>query len=93
MTEALIELAKMGVQVFVTTHDYFVLQAFNLDSTYTNESRKKSKLEYKFISLNRNIDDSIECESAEDLSNITHNAIMEEFDALYDREQGLIYGS
>lgn len=93
LTEALIELAKMGVQIFITTHDYFVLQAFNLDAAYTNESRRDSKLEYEFISLNRNIDGKIECECAADLSGITHNAIMEEFDAIYDREQGLIYGS
>lgn len=90
--EALIELAKMGVQIFITTHDYFVQQGFNLDASYKNESRKQQKLEYKYISLNRNIDGRIECECVNDLSDLTHNAIMEEFDAIYDREQGLIYG-
>jgi len=93
MTEALIELAKMGVQIFITTHDYFVQQAFNLDAYYKNEARKQNKLDYKFISLNRDIQGGIECESVSDLSDLTHNAIMEEFDALYDREQRLIYGN
>lgn len=38
---AVMELAKMGVQVFVTTHDYFVQQEFNLVASYpsVNPSR------------------------------------------------------
>ena len=34
IVEAAAELAKMGVQVFITTHDYFVQQCFNLISAY-----------------------------------------------------------
>ena len=30
MVDAIIELAKMGVQVFITTHDYFVQQSFGM---------------------------------------------------------------
>ena len=30
IVQALVALAKMGVQIFVTTHDYFVQQEFNM---------------------------------------------------------------
>lgn len=34
ITEALVELAQMGVQIFITTHSYFVQQSFNLIAEY-----------------------------------------------------------
>lgn len=90
VVDAIIELAKLGVQVFITTHDYFIQQCFNLAATYPNPKQKE--LKYNFISLYRS-GNSIEYESANDLSDLTRNAVMEEFDALYDREQDLIYGN
>jgi predicted ATP-dependent endonuclease of OLD family len=89
VVEALIALANLGVQVFVTTHDYFIQQSFNLAATYPNPQNKP--LQYQFISLYQS-KDGIQAESVNELSDLTHNAIMEEFDALYDREQNLIYG-
>ena len=86
MTDALIELSKMGVQIFVTTHDYFIQQCFNLDAEYN----KGNGLEYRFISLYRDESGRVEVDAANTLSGLSHNAIMEEFDALYDREQELI---
>lgn len=89
VVDAIIELAKLGVQVFVTTHDYFIQQCFNLSALYHNSS--KNILQYNFISLYQS-DNGIESETASRLSDLSHNAVMEEFDALYDREQTLIYG-
>ena len=86
LTDALIALSKMGVQVFITTHDYFIQQCFNLDAEY----RKKKGLKYCFVSLYRGENGRINTETAESLSELSHNSIMEEFDALYDREQELI---
>ena len=88
MVDAIIELAKMGVQVFVTTHDYFVQQCFSMAAKY--QKNMNTPLEYNFVSLYRN-GSSIEMESSSDLFDLTHNAIMEEFDNLYDREQEFIY--
>lgn len=34
IVQALVALAKMGVQIFVTTHDYFVQQEFNMLTVY-----------------------------------------------------------
>jgi hypothetical protein len=89
MVDAIIELAKLGVQVFVTTHDYFVQQCFSMASRYQAEGA--DSLQYQYISLYKS-NDKLEIESAEALSDLTHNAIMEEFDQLYDRELGLLYG-
>lgn len=88
MVEAIVELAKMGVQVFVTTHDYFVQQCFNMAAVYQNNKG----LKYNFISLYMS-DDGIKYEKADELQKLEHNAVLEEFDALYDREQEMLYGN
>lgn len=90
IAEAIATLAKMGVQVFVTTHDYFVMQSFNMMASYP--SANKDSLDIRFMSLYKE-DSRILCESGKSLDELSHNAIMEEFDALYDREQGFIYGN
>lgn len=90
MVDAIVELAKMGVQVFVTTHDYFVQQCFNMAALYQNKEDKN--LQYKFISLFHE-EEKIEYEIADSLLGLNHNAILEEFDALYDREQEMLYGN
>lgn len=90
MVDALIELAKLGVQVFVTTHDYFVQQCFNMAQKYAQDP--KNPLKYQYISLNK-IANNVELETADTLQGLSQNAVMEEFDALYDREQELLYGN
>ena len=89
MVEAIVELAKLGVQVFVTTHDYFIQQCFNLVASYPE--KESPALQFNFISLYKT-NSNIRLESVGHLNDLTHNAIMEEFDQLYDREQGLLYG-
>lgn len=89
MVDAIVELANLGVQVFVTTHDYFVQQCFAMASKYKQD--KKKPIKYKYISLHKT-ENGVEIESAESLSDLNHNAVMEEFDDLYDREQRLLYG-
>ena len=48
------------------------------------------KIDVKFISLFKQ-NNSISFESKAELAELTHNAIMEEFNILYDREQRLFY--
>ena len=88
MTEAMIELAKLGVQIFITTHDYFIQQCFNMAAMYPKADSEN--LQYNFVSLYRT-ESGVEMESSSRLTDLTHNAIMEEFDQLYDREQELLY--
>ncbi len=91
LVEVIMQLAKLGVQVFITTHDYFLLQYFNLASVY--HEANPNDLKIKFISLYRpeNGDAAVQYEEAAIVSDLEHNTIMEEFDAIYDREQGIIY--
>ena len=90
LVDAIIELAKMGVQVFVTTHDYFVQQCFNMAAMYPSLPKNvENAIIYNFLSLYKE-EDCLQYEQKEYLSDLTHNAVMEEFDSLYDREQELI---
>ena len=89
IVNAIVELAKMGVQIFVTTHDYFVQQCFNMLSVYPESNPEHLKI--NFLSLYKE-NGKVAFECANGLQDLKHNAIMEEFDALYDREQRLIYG-
>ncbi len=92
IAEAMLTLAKLGVQIFIATHDYFVQQCFNLVASYPKAN--KDALDIKFISLYRQNNETgksvIQYEVAKSLAELSHNTIMEEFDYLYDREQGLI---
>lgn len=88
IVHALVSLARMGVQIFVTTHDYFVQQEFNMLATYSELNT--SNLDIRFISLYQDVD-QLKYEMKYNTSDLEHNAIMQEFDAMYDREQRIIY--
>ena len=88
VANSLAELSRMGVQIFITTHSYFIQQAFNLISCYPSKDIKPIKI--KFISLYRDDNNIVSYESSNNLDEIQHNAIMEEFDSIYDREQELM---
>lgn len=91
IVQALVALAKMGVQIFVTTHDYFVQQEFNMLTVYPELNQEK--LDIRFMSLYRDEStNDVRYEVEKTASDLKHNAIMQEFDAMYDREQRIIYG-
>lgn len=91
IVQALVALAKMGVQIFVTTHDYFVQQEFNMLTVYPELNPEC--LEIRFMSLYRDGEmNDVKYELEKTASDLKHNAIMQEFDAMYDREQEFIYG-
>lgn len=51
------------------------------------------KLDIRFVSLYRDEQtQDVNYEMKNLASELTHNAIMQEFDAIYDREQSIIYG-
>ncbi len=83
LSEAIMEIAAMGVQVFIATHDYFVQQAFNMYSAYPR--LKPADIGIKFISLYGG-EDGVACEIKDTVGDLEHNPIMEEFDNVYDRE-------
>ena len=89
IVQTIIVLAQMGVQIFVSTHDYFIQQEFNMASVYSELNPKN--LDIRFISLFR--DDKthdVKYEMKNTASDLKNNAIMQEFDAMYDREQRII---
>ena len=91
IVQVMVALAQMGVQIFVSTHDYFIQQEFNMVASYPELNPKK--LDIKFISLFRDEKTrDVHYEMKNSASDLEHNAIMQEFDAMYDREQGIIYG-
>jgi len=91
IVQAMVALAQMGVQIFVSTHDYFIQQEFNMVAAYPELNPKK--LDLRFISLFRDEKThDVYYEMEHSASDLTHNAIMQEFDAMYDREQRIIYG-
>ena len=91
IVQALVTLAKMGVQIFVTTHDYFVQQEFNMLTVYPELNSEH--LDIRFMSLYRDEQtNDVKFEMEKTASDLKYNAIMQEFDAMYDREQRIIYG-
>ncbi len=89
MVEALVELSKMGVQIFIATHSYFVQQCFNLIASYPKAN--KNKIDIKFISFYRKSEtNELVAETAKTVNDLQNNSIMEEFDGIYNREQELI---
>ena len=91
IVQAMVALAKMGVQIFVTTHDYFVQQKFNLLKVYPELGL--DNLNIRFLALYRDESWELKWEMEGTASDLKNNAIMQEFDAMYDREQRVIYGN
>lgn len=76
--ETILELQRIGVQVFLATHDYVILKELDL--------RRKSGDEVMFHSLYHGEDGrDVECRPSREYSGIDPNAIAETFDSLYDR--------
>jgi hypothetical protein len=79
VVEILVELQRMGVQIFLTTHDYVILKEFDLQ---TNAS---DKLRYHSLYRNKERDD-VEVASTDNYLNISPNTIDDTFGSIVDRE-------
>jgi predicted ATP-binding protein involved in virulence len=78
VVEIILELQRLGVQVFLTTHNYVVLKEFDL--------RKAKGDAVRYISLYRDQDKAVIANSSDNYSDIDPNAIAGTFSELYDRE-------
>lgn len=74
----LLELQKMGVQIFVATHDYVLLKEFELAANGDSD--------VLIHTLFRNGDGNIRCASTRDFEEVSPNAIDRAFQSLLDRE-------
>lgn len=79
LMEIILELQRVGVQIFLATHDYVILKELDL--------RKKETDKIKFHSLFRDSETAdVLCHSVGSYLEIHPNAIAETFADLYDRE-------
>ncbi|MDM8562500.1 AAA family ATPase [Candidatus Marithioploca araucensis] len=81
-------LAKMGMQIFMTTHDFLFAYELSLLAEYP----PKNRVDLKFFSLYKPSSQSeLIVESGPTLAHIDHNAILDEFTEQHDREGTLFY--
>ena len=73
----LLEMQRAGVQIFLATHDYVILEEIDL--------QMKSGDQVAFHSLYRGEDGEIACNTTDNYLGIAPNAIAETFTDLYDR--------
>ena len=77
--DVLLELQRLGMQVFLATHDYVILKELDL------QAKEGDKV--VFHSLYRDEETGeIACHTTDKFLEIHPNAIMEAFDSVYDRE-------
>ena len=73
----LLELQRLGVQVFIATHDYVLLKQLDL------QQKERDKVRYHAL---HHVDGSLACNSTDAYLDIHPNAIDEAFGAIYDSE-------
>lgn len=78
LVEVILELQRMGVQIFLTTHNYVLLKEFDL--------RKNESDTVRFLSLYRDADNAVRASATDDYLEISPNVIAATFNDLYDRE-------
>lgn len=78
VVEIILELQRMDVQVFLSTHNYVLLKEFDL--------RKKKKDAIRYISLYRDEKRLVQSTSTDQYSEIHPNTITDTFSKLYDEE-------
>lgn len=86
LSELFLQLARLGVQLFISTHSYFLLQEMGLFVEYENHE----KLDIQFISMFVE-DSTVKIETVSQLKDLQHNVIEDEFKRLYNREQELFF--
>lgn len=78
VVEVILELQRLGVQIFVSTHNYVLLKEFELRSS------KKDSISY--TALYRDQDGIIQNESVNRYRDLSKNKILETYNSIYDRE-------
>lgn len=84
LAEMLLELQRNGVQIFVSTHDYFLSKYFEVKRTATD------KVEYHSFFFSENV---VRLESATSFKQLKNNSILDTFISLYQEEMNKVMGS
>ncbi len=78
VVEVILELQRLGVQIFLSTHNYVLLKEFDL--------RKKRSDAIRFISLFRDESENVVGQSSDTYRGVDPNAISDTFADLYQRD-------
>lgn len=78
LVEVMLELQRLGVQIFLTTHNYVLLKEFDL--------RRRREDILQFVSLYRDETEEVQQEVAQSIAGLTENSILGTYDRIYDRE-------
>lgn len=92
VAQTLRALAGFGIQVFVASHDYLLINELALRDDYSDVLDKgEPKVDVKFLGFSLSPDGShATVQSADHLKQLDHNDIMDEFSAYYDRRAELV---
>ncbi len=77
------ELAKLGIQVFVTTHDYLLIGELSMAAEY----QTKPVVPIRFLAMSRQGDGPVHVQNGDTLADLQDNPILDEFAEHYQREQ------
>lgn len=80
VVSVLLELQRMGVQLFISTHDYVILKEIDL------QMNKTDMVSYHSLYKQKNDDDSIAVHTVKNYLEIHPNSISDTFSDLYDRD-------
>jgi wobble nucleotide-excising tRNase len=89
VADFLLRLAAYEVQVFVATHDYLLINELSLIAEYPAQAASDAPI--RFFIFSRVEGGGVEVRPGATLAELDANPIMEEFEALYDRERRLFY--
>jgi len=85
--DLLIDIAtRLNTQIFVATHDYFIIKYFDL------KHKELCNFDLKFYSLHFDKEGNLKVEESDDLYALEHNSIIEEFEEVYRYDVRVIQG-
>ena len=91
VADFLLKLAANGIQIIIATHDYLLTNELSLQAEYQTEAADAAPI--RFFAFDRGEGGGVTIESGATLAELSTNPIMEEFEALYDRERRLFHES
>jgi len=88
LVKILQQLAAIGVQIFIATHDYLLSYELSLLNEYPSDNQ----IDIKFFSLHKpSRNAGVVVEAAKTLAEIDHNPIIEAYAAYHDHESALFH--
>ena len=84
IVDMLIILSENGIQIFIATHNYFLIKYFDI------RKKEKKSMGLKFISFFKE-NGQVKSETATDIYDLEHNSIIDEMENIYLESSKLFY--